>query len=135
MAAEPARYFVDETDYICGHALAVAGAPVVHPGHPDLPEVPRETEDLDWMPIIAARGLVVITRDRFAIKAEWEAFKAYGLRVVRIAAKTDQSAWGTVRLVAAAWDRIEGHVRTAGAGPWLVVIDAAGALHPKGADP
>jgi hypothetical protein len=41
----PPRYFVDETDFMCGHALAVAGAPVVHPGHADLPEVPRSTDD------------------------------------------------------------------------------------------
>ena len=133
----PPRYFVDETDFMCGHALAVAGAPVVHPGHADLPEVPRSTDDLDWMPVVAAKGLVVITRDRFAIKAEWEAFRAHGLRVVRISSRSDESVWGTVRLIAAAWERIETLVRRAGPGPWLAVIDAAGALHLKvpGPDP
>jgi PIN like domain len=132
---EVARYFIDETDYFVGAALALALAPVVHPGHPDLPQVPRQTDDLDWMPVVARLGLVVITRDKLSSKAEWEAFKEQELRVIRITAKTDQSVWATVRLIASAWDRIEELVRKAGPGPWLAVLDGAGALTLKIAGP
>lgn len=105
-----------------------AQAPVVHPGHPDLPEVPRQTEDLDWMPIVAERGLVVVTRDRFAIKAEWAAFQEYGLRAFRVAARGEQSIWSTVQLLAGSWARMERFVREAGPGPWLAILDSAGAI-------
>jgi hypothetical protein len=116
-------------------ALVVARAPVVHPGHPDLPEVPRQTDDLDWMPIVAQKDLIVIIRDKLAKKAEWEAFNAQGLRVIRIASKGDLSIWATVRLIAGAWDRIEELVRTAGPGPWLAVLDSAGTLRMRIAGP
>ncbi len=121
-------YFVDETDVGLGRVLALAKVPVVHPGHPNLPEVPLETEDPDWMPIIAARGLVVITRDKFRRRSEWEMYKAENLRVIRIEARVDLTPWDTVRLVAYAWERIEAQRRTGGPGPWLASIDSAGVL-------
>ena len=58
------RFFVDETSLGLGKALAIARHDVVHPGHPDLPSVPRGTLDPDWMPIVSAMGLVVISRDK-----------------------------------------------------------------------
>lgn len=59
------RFFVDETDLALGRALvrAVAGD-IVHPGHPDLPSVPRGSLDDEWLPIIGARRLLVVTRDK-----------------------------------------------------------------------
>jgi hypothetical protein len=57
----PARFFVDENDLALGKALASTHDNVVYPGHPELPEVPRQTPDDVWLPIIGARGLVVIT--------------------------------------------------------------------------
>jgi hypothetical protein len=125
---EAARYFVDETDYAAGAALAKALAPVVHPGHPELPEVPRGTDDLDWIPVVAEMGLVVITRDKLKLKAEWEAFNEHGLRVIRISAEADQSVWATVRLIAAAWGGIEALVQKEGPGPWLAGLDGGGKL-------
>ena len=59
-----ARFFVDENDLALGKALAAEHDDVVFPGHPDLPEVPRQTPDDDWLPIIGNRRLVVITRDQ-----------------------------------------------------------------------
>ncbi len=83
------------------------------------------------MPIVAQRGLVVLTRDRFAIKAEWEAFQAHGIRAFRVSAKGEQSIWRTVQLLAGSWERMERFVREAGPGPWLAVLDSAGALTRK----
>lgn len=121
------KYFVDETNIALARILVLANLPVVHPGHPDLLEVPRRTFDVDWIPIVAAKGLVVITRDRLSRLAEWEDREA-GLRVIRLAGKKNMSTWETVRVVADAWDRIEHQVAGGGNGPWLVIIDGSGTL-------
>jgi len=60
----PARFFVDENDLALGKALAEEHGNVVYPGHPDLPEVPRGALDDEWLPVIGAKRLIVITRDR-----------------------------------------------------------------------
>ncbi len=59
----PAGFFVDETDLALGKALATRHD-VVYPGHPGLPEVPRGTLDDAWLPVIGAKRLLVVTRDR-----------------------------------------------------------------------
>ena len=58
-----ARFFVDENDLALGKALAEVHGDVVYPGHPDLPEVPRGVLDDEWLPVVGAKGLIVITRD------------------------------------------------------------------------
>ncbi len=60
----PARFFVDENDLALGKALAERHDDVVFPGHSDLPEVPRGSLDDDWLPVVGARKLVVVTRDQ-----------------------------------------------------------------------
>ena len=57
-----ARFFVDENDLALGKALAALHGDVVYPGHPELPEVPRQTEDDVWLEVVGRRRLVVITR-------------------------------------------------------------------------
>lgn len=59
-----ARFFVDENDLALGKALAAQFGDVVYPGHPALPEVPRQTLDDVWLPVVGGRRLVVITRDQ-----------------------------------------------------------------------
>jgi hypothetical protein len=95
------RFFVDETSLGLGKALAIARHDVVHPGHPDLPSVPRGTLDPDWMPIVSAMGLVVISRDkRIRTKpAELAAFRECGLRVFWLAGKRDLSNWESLVLM------------------------------------
>ncbi|WP_415096164.1 hypothetical protein [Micropruina sp.] len=57
-------YFTDENTLGMGKLLRRSGRDdVLYPGHEDLPEVPLGTADLEWMPIIGVRGLVVVTRD------------------------------------------------------------------------
>ena len=78
----PARFFVDENDLALGKALAEQHGDVVYPGHVGFPEVPRQTLDDDWLPIIGERRLVVITRDkRIRYRpAEKRAWIAHGVR-------------------------------------------------------
>ena len=126
MATRPVvrAWFVDETSLGLGKMLAIARDDVVHPGHHDLPSVPTGTLDTVWMPIIAALGLVVISRDkRIRSKpAEIAAFRAAGLRVFWIAGKKDLSNWENLKLIVKWWDRMEEIVRDRGAGPWFHAV-------------
>jgi hypothetical protein len=57
---------------------------VVYPVHLLLPEVPRGTQDLDWMPIVARMGWIALTRDRRirSRPAELVVYREHGLRSV-----------------------------------------------------
>lgn len=78
----PARFFVDENDLALGKVLDAEHGDVVYLGHPDLPEVPRGALDDEWLPVVAERGMVVITRVK-KIRyrpAEKRAWIAHGVR-------------------------------------------------------
>lgn len=64
MAARGAPvYFTDENTLGLGKLLRRSGRDDVrYPGHEDLPEVPRGTDDQDWLPIVGALGLIVLMR-------------------------------------------------------------------------
>ncbi|WP_417852084.1 PIN-like domain-containing protein [Blastococcus tunisiensis] len=55
---------MDESALGLGKALTAARSDTVHVGHPLVPECPYGTLDPDWMPAVAARGLIAIGRDR-----------------------------------------------------------------------
>lgn len=59
-----ATFFVDENDLALGKALAELYGNVVFPGHPDLPGVPRQSVDDEWLEVVGTKRLVVITRDQ-----------------------------------------------------------------------
>jgi hypothetical protein len=58
------RFYVDESAAGLGLALAAARKDTIHVGHPLIPECPRGALDPDWIPALAARGLIVIARDK-----------------------------------------------------------------------
>ena len=92
MAAPALVYFADENTLGLGKLLRRAGRDdVVYPGHEALPEVPVGTPDLDWMPVIAHRHLIVVTRDKRirTRPAELQAYWEYGIRSVWLGAKQD----------------------------------------------
>ena len=77
------------------------------------------------MPIVAARGLVVIGRDK-RIRSrpqELQYLKAAGLRVFRIGGKRDLSTWDWLTRLVRHWDQMEEIVRSRGPGPWFYVVN------------
>ena len=50
-------FFVDENDLALGKALSAQFLDVRYPGHPELPDIPRGTNDDVWLPIVGKRGL------------------------------------------------------------------------------
>jgi hypothetical protein len=62
--ADAVRFYVDESAAGLGLALAAARKDTIHVGHPLIPECPRGALDTEWIPAVAARGLIVIARDK-----------------------------------------------------------------------
>jgi len=119
------RFFVDESLLGLGKTLARARRDVVHPGHRLLPEVPVGALDPDWMPVVAARNLVVIGRDRRirTKPVEIAALRQSALRVIWIAGKRDLNNWGYLVRVVTMWERMEEEIRVRGAGPWFLAMN------------
>jgi hypothetical protein len=122
------RFYVDESALGLGKTLCAARRDTIHAGHSLIPECPTSTIDVDWMPAVAARGLVAIVRDR-RIRTrpqEIERFREVGLRVFWLGGKKDLSTWGYVALMVRHWDQMERTIATEGAGPWGYVLNATG---------
>ena len=70
--------------------------------HPLIPEVPLGALDPEWIPAVAARGLIAIGRDRRlrTRPAERQAIVEAGLRYVWIGGKRDESSWDWTRRLA-----------------------------------
>ena len=117
----PARFFVDENDLALGKALADQHGDVVYPGHPDLPEVPRGALDDEWLPVIGAKRLVVITRDR-KIRyrpAEKLAWIGHGVRGFVLTGQKSQTTADSKAVLDHHWPEIEAIVAAEPDGPWM----------------
>ena len=127
MTADPEqlRFYVDESALGIGKTLAAARRDTVHVGHPLIPECPLGAADIEWMPNVAARRLVVIGRDK-RIRSrpqELRYLKEAGLRVFEIGGKRDLSTWDWLTRLVRHWDTIEEIVRSPGPGPWLYIVN------------
>lgn len=123
------QYFADENALGLAKILQRAGrSDILAPGHPDLPEVPLGTLDLDWMPVVGARGLIVVTRDRRirTRPAELEAYRTHGIRSVWIGAKKDLRADEQAALFLRHEERLVREIIKRGAGPWAMALNTTG---------
>lgn len=122
-------YFADENTLGLAKVLRRAGRnDFLSPGHPDLPEVPLGALDLEWMPIVGARGFVVVTRDRRirTRPAELAAYREHGIRSVWIGAKRDMRPDEQAALFLRHEERIVREIIKRGAGPWALSLNVTG---------
>ena len=56
------RFFFDEDALGIGQVMAAARGDCIYPGHPRSP-VNVGTDDVDWIPAVAAEGWIVVARD------------------------------------------------------------------------
>lgn len=120
----PARFFVDENDLALARRLAVERAGVVHPGHPDLPTVPRGALDDEWLTVVGRLGLVVITRDR-RIRyrpAEKRAWIEHGVRGFVLTGRKSQRTADSKAILDRHWATIEALVLAEPTGPWMKAV-------------
>lgn len=128
MTPYPPRYFADENALGLAKELLGRGTELVHPGHPDFPEVPRGAPDLDWLPIVGERELVVLTRDRRirSRPAELAVYRSYGVRSVWMGGKQDMAPAMLAEMFERHRTRLERLVIKLGPGPWAVTMTPSG---------
>lgn len=122
-------YFTDENVLGLGKLLRGSGRnDVLYPGHPDLPEIPLGALDLDWMPIVAERELIVVTRDRRirTRPAELRVYLQHGIRSVWIGAKQDLGPRAQVELFLEHESRLRREIIKRGPGPWALAMSPPG---------
>jgi hypothetical protein len=122
------RFYVDESAAGLGLALTAARKDTIHVGHRLIPECKRGALDTEWIPAVAARGLIVIARDKKlrTKPVEIQTLWAAGLRVFNIGGKRDQSTWEWLARVVKCWPRMEEVIESRGAGPWIYMINENG---------
>lgn len=123
-----AKFFVDENDLALGKALAEDHGDVVYPGHPDLLEVPRGALDDEWLPVVGARRLVVITRDRRirCRPAEKLAWIEHGVRGFVLTGKSSQTTAESQAILDRHWSTIESLIGDEPDGPWMRSVTEVG---------
>jgi hypothetical protein len=129
MTARTPVFFTDENTLGLGKLLRRSGRDdVIYPGHEDLPEVPVGTPDLDWMPVIAHRQLIVVTRDRRirTRPAELRAYWEHGIRSVWIGAKQDLGPRQQLELFLRHQERLQREIIKRGSGPWALAMNPSG---------
>jgi hypothetical protein len=121
------RFYVDESAAGLGLALAAARKDTIHVGHPLIPGRHRGALDTEWIPAVAARGLIVIARDKklrskpVEVRALWE----HGLRVFCIGGRRDLSTWDWLERIVRLWPKMEELITERGAGPWIHMLNEA----------
>ena len=122
-------FFMDENLLGMGKLLVRSGRrDILYPGHAGLPEIPLGTPDLDWMPTVATRGLVVMTRERRirTRPVELSAYRAHGIRSVRIGSKRDLSPRDQVEMFITHEAELHDEILARGVGPWALLLTRAG---------
>ncbi len=124
----PTGFFVDENDLALGKALADLYGNVVFPGHRELPEVPRQTLDDEWLEVVGVKGLVVITRDqriryRPVEKRRWVQHRVRGFVLT---GTTSQSTRDSLVLLEHHWEQMAGLAEATPSGPWMYAVTQAG---------
>lgn len=122
-------YFTDENAMGLGKLLSRSGRDdVLYPGHEDLAQVPLGTLDLDWMPVVAQRKLIVLTRDRRirTRPAELRAYSELGIRSVWIGAKQDLGPHDQFEVFLKHEARLQREIVKRGPGPWALAMSASG---------
>lgn len=121
-------FFVDESALGLGKGMAALRRDTVHAGHPSIPEVPLGTGDIDWMPVVARRGLIAIGRDKKirSRPAERQRILDSGLRYIWIGGKRDESSWDWMRRLTHHWDALMALADELGEGPWMITLNQGG---------
>lgn len=122
-------YFTDENMLGLGKLLRRSGrVDVLYPGHEDLREVPRGADDLDWLPIVGQRALIVISRERRirTRPAELRAYHEHGVRSVWIGAKQDLGPHEQLELFLRHEERLKREIVKRGPGPWALALSPSG---------
>ncbi len=131
MTTRPAavRFYVDADLLGLGKLLGSLRNDTTYPGDPgaalhkrERPPCPISSPavlDADWIPVVAERGWLIITRDSRIMenRAEITAIKENNARMVALNQRDAQSKWGQLEVFMTQWRRID--ALTTEAGPFI----------------
>ena len=114
------RFYVDADVMALAKVLVPLRSDVTYPGDPGgagidkrlrpaCPITSARTLDVDWIPVVAQRGWVVITRDRAITRnsREKDLVKAYEARLVILSGAEAGTTFAQLEIVMSQWRRIE----------------------------
>lgn len=122
------RWYFDESLLGAARLLGESRFDVTYPGHALVPELPLGIADTDWIPFVAEAGWVALVRDRRirTRRAEANAFRASGLRIVFFGGKRDLRPTDQATLFVRHLPRLEREMTKRGPGPWGLVLTQSG---------
>lgn len=124
------RFYVDEDILGLGAGLMWLRPDVVTCGYePVGDKLHRGMPDIEWIPAVAALGLIAITNNDKIRKNPIEAALCvqHGARIIGLAGKLAQrNTWDSVLLLARHWQSIENFVDTKPNGPWWLAVTQSG---------
>lgn len=122
-------YFADENLIGMGKLLRREGRDdIFYPGHEGVPEISREMDDREWMPLVAAREWMVLSRDRRirSRPAELRVYHEHGIRSVWVGGKSDLGPHRQVEVFLQHEARLQRFAVRYGPGPWAVTLSPSG---------
>ncbi|MFT4165501.1 MAG: hypothetical protein QM650_09695 [Microlunatus sp.] len=122
-------YFTDENALGLGKLLRRSGREdVVYPGHEGLPEIPRGTDDLVWLPIVGTRGLIVLSRERRIRTRLPNCVRTTSMASVRSGSElnSDLGPKQQLEIFLRHEERLKREIIKRGPGPWAVAISPSG---------
>ena len=122
---DPIRFYFDESALGLGLAVAAARSDAIYPGHDRSPIRPG-TLDMDWVPVVAKAGWVVVLRDKRLDRrpAEVAALAANSMRALVLNRAGQLTVWGQLRQLTRWWDAVEEQVQQPA--PWIAVLNSKG---------
>lgn len=93
---------------------------------PPCPITTPSAPDEEWIPLVAERGWLIITRDRHIQekRAELHAVRDHGARMVNLASPDASTTWAQLEVVMTRWREIEALL--AAPGPFIYIATRTG---------
>jgi hypothetical protein len=135
------RFYFDADVLGVAKVVAALRYDVTYPGDPGTtihrriraacPVTTPAVEDEEWIPEVARRGWLIITRDRHiqGHPAELAAVRDHAAKMVAISASDAGSVWNQLEVVMANWRRFEQLVSEAGPFVWRVTRSSLGKVN------
>jgi hypothetical protein len=123
------QFFVDENTLALGRVIAQLRDDVAVIGEPPIDHLLRRgMDDVEWIPIVAARGWVVITIDHHLRTRPHEAMLAaqYGLKCVNLRGAGNLRRWDQLVRLIRHWSAVETFMEKRPAGPWWLSLTSSG---------
>jgi hypothetical protein len=123
------RYVVDENTLALGRVMAELRDDTAVIGLAPVDQILlRGMSDIEWIPVVAARGWVVVTIDHHLRTRPYEAHLAvkHGLKCVNLRGAGNLSRWAQLVRLTSHWEALDEFVTNHPEGPWWLSLTKTG---------